>query len=138
VEVRLGAVARVPTPTHSDAEPDQLPGLHLKAAPLQVRQQHERATGADGDHHVVTGQAGGTLLGSARLSQRVRHQGDLGATGLVVGLAVVREDNRARRGSQDRASEPDEDLRWLGGDEPSPGPRGRTSVLIHRNEVDRV
>jgi len=52
------------------------------------------------------------------------HQGELGAAGLMAELAVVDECDPAGGGSQDRASEPDEDLRRFGGDEPSPRPGG--------------
>ncbi len=77
MEVGLGAVAGVPTQRDRNACADWLPGLHSHAAALQVRQQHERTVGANGDHHVIAGQTRSSTLGSSRLSQHVRHQAGL-------------------------------------------------------------
>jgi len=138
VEVWLGAVAGVATPCHGDADAHRLPWLHLHAAALQVRQQHERTAGANVDHHVVPGQTRGSTAGTLPLSQHVWHQSKLRATGRMVGLAVVDEGNPAGGGSQDRASEADVDLRRFGRDESSPRPGSRSSLLVHRNEIDGV
>lgn len=134
----FGAVPRVPTPSEWEPLIDLLPRLDLHAAALQMRQQQERPVGADVEHHVVAGQADGSAFGSARLTQHVGHQDDLRAAGIVVRLAVVDEDYPAGSGSQDRAPEPDEDVRRLSRKESSPGPGSGPAPLVHRNEVDRV
>lgn len=138
VEVWLGAVAGVSTPCHGDADAHRLPWLHLHAAALQVRQQHERTAGADVDHHVVPGQTSGSTAGSLPLSQHVGHQSELRATGLMVGLSVVDECDPAGGGGTNRASEADVDLRRFGRDESSPRAGSRSSLLVHRNEIDGV
>lgn len=134
----LGAVAGVPAARHGVADVHPLPGLHLHAATLQVRQQDERTIRARRDDYVVTGQTRGSPLGSPRLSQHVRHQRELGSAGLMVGFPVVHGCDLAGDGSHDRATEPDEDLRWFGADETSPRSRGRSSSLVDGDEVDCV
>ena len=62
----------------------------------------------------------------------------MAAAGLMIGLVIVDELDLAGDGSQDRAAEADEDLRWFVGDEASPRAWGRSSVLVDRNQVDRV
>jgi hypothetical protein len=65
------------------------------------------------EDHVVPGHGGHALPQPPCLSQGVGQQGERGAPRLMVGLAVVRRDDAALRGRQDRPAEPEEPVHRL-------------------------
>ncbi len=111
VEVGLGAVARVATPSYLVAHLDSLAPFCLHTASLQMGEQHVRAFGSNADHHVVPGESDGAAARSSPLSQHVGDEGEGRASGRVIGLTVVDEHDPAGHRSEDGAAEPHEDLR---------------------------
>src|SRR5699024_9818744 len=114
------------------------------AGVLEVAQGHEdivATVGAGGgvrlDHDVVPGHVGPAASYASRLGERVSHRGEPPVGG-VVDLAVLDDAHSARDGGQDGPAEADEQLRGLGAQERGRGVSGASTLLVDRDQIDRV
>lgn len=138
VHMRFRTVPRISASPHRLIRHNLLALANGRRSLLQMREHDERSLRRQGDDHPISSNRVDARTNSLRLSQHVRHQGHLRASGTMIGFLVMDLHHSARHRRQERHTETVKDARRFGREDTLPTPGGGSAERVDCDEVDRM